>query len=300
MNPRAQQLKNIRKTYLLMVLFLIFVIAVGWIFAYIFGNQNILYFAIGFSVLMNFFSYFFSDKIVLKMSGAKQIERSANRDLFDTVERLARQAHLPLPKIYIITDPAPNAFATGRNAKNSAVAVTTGLLQILDQRELEGVLAHELSHINNKDILLATSVVILVGFISLLSDFFLRATFFRSLGGGDNNNNQAGTIMTIVGIILAILTPFVALLIQLAISRKREFLADASSAILTHNPSGLATALEKIARNATPLKRVSHATAHLYISNPYKSKQATSFIAKMFLTHPPAEERVRALLGKNH
>ncbi|MFH1402414.1 MAG: M48 family metalloprotease [Patescibacteria group bacterium] len=300
MNPRAQQLKNIRKTYLLMALFLIFVVAVGWIFSYIFGNQNILYFAIGFSFLMNFFSYFFSDKIVLKMSGAKQIERSANRDLFDIVERLARQARLPAPKIYIINDQSPNAFATGRNARNSAVAVTTGLLNILDQRELEGVIAHELSHINNKDILLATIVVVLVGFISLLSDFFLRASFFRSLGGGDNNNNQAGTIMTIAGIILAILTPFVAMLIQLAISRKREFLADASGATLTHNPAGLATALEKISQNGTQMKRVSHATAHLYISNPYKRKQSTGFIAKMFLTHPPVEERVHALLGKNH
>ncbi len=316
MNIRAQQLKNTQKTWLLMALFLVFVIGVGWIFSYLYGNQNILYFAIGFALLMNIFSYWFSAKIVLKMSGAKQIARNDNRDLFDIVERLARQASLPVPKIYIINDQSPNAFATGRNAKNSAVAVTSGLLNILDSRELEGVIAHELSHIANKDILISTVIVVLVGFVSLLSDFFLRATFFRSLGGGDNHN-QAGMIMTIAGIILAILTPFVAMLIQLAISRKREFLADASGVALTHNPSGLATALQKISKVATPLKRASHATAHLYISNPYKrdpnsyganpnsskmngqsgQRKTTGFLAKMFMTHPPVEERVRALLG---
>lgn len=296
MNIQAQKSQNIQKTWLLMALFLIFVIGVGWIFSYIFGNQNILYFAIGFSLLMNIFSYWFSDKIVLKMSGAKQISRDDNRDLFDIMERLVHQIGLPMPKLYLINDASPNAFATGRNAKNSAVAVTTGLLNILDRRELEGVLSHELSHINNKDILISTLVVVLVGFVSLLSDFFLRATFFRSLGGGDNNN-QAGTMMTIAGIILAILTPFVAVLIQLAISRKREFLADASGASLTHNPSGLASALEKISKNVAPLKRASHATAHMYISNPYKRKKSTGFFAKIFMTHPPVEERIRALLG---
>ena len=296
MNIQAQKSQNIQKTWLLMALFLIFVIGVGWIFSYIFGNQNILYFAIGFSLSMNIFSYWFSDKIVLKMSGAKQISRDDNRDLFDIMERLVHQIGLPMPKLYLINDASPNAFATGRNAKNSAVAVTTGLLNILDRRELEGVLSHELSHINNKDILISTLVVVLVGFVSLLSDFFLRATFFRSLGGGDNNN-QAGTMMTIAGIILAILTPFVAVLIQLAISRKREFLADASGASLTHNPSGLASALEKISKNVAPLKRASHATAHMYISNPYKRKKSTGFFAKIFMTHPPVEERIRALLG---
>lgn len=296
MNIRAEQMKNTQKTWLLMALFLIFVIGVGWIFSYIFGNQNILYFAIGFSLLMNIFSYWFSAKIVLKMSGAKQIKREDNRDLFDIMERLVHQIGLPMPKLYLINDASPNAFATGRNAKNSAVAVTTGLLNILDRRELEGVLSHELSHINNKDILISTLVVVLVGFVSLLSDFFLRATFFRSLGRGDNNN-QAGTIMTIAGIILAILTPFAAVLIQLAISRKREFLADASGASLTHNPAGLAAALEKISKSALSLKRASHATAHMYISNPYKRKKSTGFFAKIFMTHPPVEERIRALLG---
>ncbi|MCK4386653.1 MAG: M48 family metalloprotease [Candidatus Pacebacteria bacterium] len=280
-----------------MAFFLIFVIGVGWVFSYIYGNQNILYFAIGFSLLMNIFSYWFSDKIVLKMSGAKQIKREDNRDLFDIMERLIHQIGLPMPKLYLINDASPNAFATGRNAKNSAVAVTSGLLNILERRELEGVLSHEISHIANKDILIATLIVVLVGFVSLLSDFFLRATFFKSLGGR-NNDNQAGIIMTIAGIVLAILTPFAAMLIQLAISRKREFLADASGASLTHNPSGLASALEKISKNALPLKRASHATAHLYISNPYKRKRPTGLLAKLFMTHPPVEERIGALLGK--
>ncbi|MBU1046553.1 zinc metalloprotease HtpX [Patescibacteria group bacterium] len=278
-----------------MSLFLILVIGIGWVFSELMGNSNILYFAVGFSLLMNIFSYWFSDKVVLKMSGAKAIKREDNRELFDMVERLCRQAHLPIPKLYIMNDQAMNAFATGRNAKNSAVAVTQGLLNALDQRELEGVIAHELSHIQNNDILISTVVVVLVGFISILSDFFLRMSIFG--GFKDNDNNAAGSGMAIIGIVLAILSPFIAMIIQLAISRKREFLADASSASLTHNPSGLASALEKISSSTVPFKRASNATAHLFISNPYKRKNKTSFIAKMFMTHPPVEERVRVLRG---
>jgi len=295
MNIQAQKSENIRKTYLLMSLFLILVIGIGWVFSELMGNSNILYFAVGFSLLMNIFSYWFSDKVVLKMSGAKAIKREDNRELFDMVERLCRQAHLPIPKLYIMNDQAMNAFATGRNAKNSAVAVTQGLLNALDQRELEGVIAHELSHIQNNDILISTVVVVLVGFISILSDFFLRMSIFG--GFKDNDNNAAGSGMAIIGIVLAILSPFIAMIIQLAISRKREFLADASSASLTHNPSGLASALEKISSSTVPFKRASNATAHLFISNPYKRKNKTSFIAKMFMTHPPVEERVRVLRG---
>ena len=297
MNISHQKAKNTQKTYLLMFLFLIVVIGIGWVFSYVFENQNILYFAIGFSLLINIFSYWFSDKIVLKMSGAKLISRNDNRDLFDSVERLVRQSGLIMPKLYIINDPSPNAFATGRNAKNSAVAVTTGLLNLLDKRELDGVIAHELSHISNKDILIATVVVVLVGFVSLLSDFFIRMSIFGGLKR--NDNNQAGGIITIVGIVLAIIAPFIVILIQLAISRKREFLADASAVSLTHNSSGLASALEKISQNHLPIKKASRATAHLYISDPYKQKQKikTGFLVKMFMTHPPVEERVRVLRG---
>lgn len=297
MNIQAQKSKNIRKTYLLMSLFLVVVIGVGWFFSELMDSRNILYFAVGFSLLMNIFSYWFSDKIVLKMSGAKQIKREENRNLFDTVERLSRQAYLPIPKIYIMNDASLNAFATGRNAKNSAVAVTQGLLNVLDQRELEGVLAHELSHIQNNDILIATIVVVLVGFVSLLSDFFLRSLFFRSLGGRDNDN-QAGGVMMLIGVILAIFSPFIAMIIQLAISRKREFLADASGAALTHNPSGLASALEKISSSGISMKKASRATAHMFISNPYKKRRKTGLLSKMFMTHPPTEERIDALLGR--
>ncbi|MCK5286075.1 MAG: M48 family metalloprotease [Candidatus Pacebacteria bacterium] len=280
-----------------MSLFLVVVIGVGWFFSELMDSRNILYFAVGFSLLMNIFSYWFSDKIVLKMSGAKQIKREENRNLFDTVERLSRQAYLPIPKIYIMNDASLNAFATGRNAKNSAVAVTQGLLNVLDQRELEGVLAHELSHIQNNDILIATIVVVLVGFVSLLSDFFLRSLFFRSLGGRDNDN-QAGGVMMLIGVILAIFSPFIAMIIQLAISRKREFLADASGAALTHNPSGLASALEKISSSGISMKKASRATAHMFISNPYKKRRKTGLLSKMFMTHPPTEERIDALLGR--
>ncbi|MCK4918313.1 MAG: M48 family metalloprotease [Candidatus Pacebacteria bacterium] len=287
-----------------MSLFLIIVIGIGWFFSELMDSRNILYFAVGFSLLMNIFSYWYSDKVVLKMSGAKQIKREENRNLFDTVERLSRQAHLPIPKVYIMNDQSLNAFATGRNAKNSAVAVTQGLLNVLEQRELEGVIAHELSHIQNNDILISTIIVVLVGFVSLLSDFFLRMSIFGGLR--DNENNSAGSVMAIVGIVLAILAPFVAMIIQLAISRKREFLADASGASLTHNPSGLASALEKISSSSVQMKKASRATAHIFISNPYKKnskhsvgqRKRTSFLAKMFMTHPPTEERINALLGR--
>jgi len=294
MNITAQKAKNIQKTYLLMFLFLVLVIGIGWVFSYFFENQNILYFAIGFSLLVNIFSYWFSDKIVLKMSGAKLISRNDNQKLFDGVERLVHQAGLMMPKLYIINDASPNAFATGRNSKHSAVAVTTGLLNLLDEKELDGVIAHELSHIANKDILIATIVVVLVGFIALLSDMFIRMSFYGSLKR--DNNDKAGGVVVVIGIVLAILTPFVAMLIQLAISRKREFLADASGALLTRYPEGLASALEKISQNSAPLKKVSHAMAHLYISDPYKQKnKKTNFLVKMFMTHPPVEERIKIL-----
>ena len=194
-------------------------------------------------------------------------------------------------------DESPNAFATGRNQEHSAVAVTSGLLQILNKNELEGVIAHELSHIGNKDILISTIVVILVGFVALLSDFFIRAQFFRGRRNDRDGGGQAQLIMMLVGIVLAILAPIIAMLIQLAISRRREFLTDASGALLTRYPEGLASALEKISNYPVALKRVNKATAHLYISSPLKSRQATSWLGKLFMTHPPVEERIKALQG---
>jgi len=276
---------------------LIVVVGIGWVFSQVYGDSSFVVIAVVFSLFMNFFSYWFSDKIVLAMSGAHPIEREENLELYRIVENLCITAGLKMPKIYMINDPSPNAFATGRNEKHSAVAVTSGLLQILNKNELEGVIAHELSHIGNKDILISTIVVILVGFVALMSDFFLRAQFFRGRRDDREGGGQAQMIMMLVGIILAILTPIIAKLIQLAISRKREFLADASGALLTRYPEGLASALEKISNSQIPLRRTNKATAHLYISSPLKGGQATSWLGRLFMTHPPAEERIMALRG---
>ena len=281
-----------------MGVFLIVVVGIGWVFSQVYGDSSFVAIAVIFSLFMNFFSYWYSDKIVLAMSGAHPINKEENLEFYRIVENLCITAGLKMPKIYMINDESPNAFATGRNENNSSVAVTSGLLRILDKNEMEGVIAHELSHIGNKDILLSTIVVILVGFVALLSDFFLRAQFFRGRRDDREGGGQAQMIMMLVGIILAILTPIAAKLIQLAISRKREFLADASGALLTRYPEGLASALEKISRSPIPLKRANKATAHLYISSPLKTKNGGShWLAKLFMTHPPAEERIAILRG---
>ena len=293
----TQQSKNIRKTWLLMSVFLIIVVGIGWVFSQVYGDSSFVVVAVAFSLFMNFFSYWFSDKIVLAMSGAHPIKREENLELYRIVENLCITAGLKMPKLYMINDESPNAFATGRNQNHAAVAVTSGLLRILNKNDLEGVIAHELSHIGNKDILISTIVVILVGFVALLSDFFLRAQFFRGRRNDREGGGQAQLIMMLVGIVLAILAPIIAMLIQLAISRRREFLADASGALLTRYPEGLASALEKISNYPVALKRVNKATAHLYISSPLKSRQATSWLGKLFMTHPPVEERIKALQG---
>ena len=293
----TQQSKNIRKTWLLMSVFLIVVVGIGWVFSQIYGDSSFVAIAVVFSLFMNFFSYWFSDKIVLAMSGAHPIKREEDLELYRIVENLCITAGLKMPKIYMIDDQSPNAFATGRNQEHAAVAVTSGLRQMLNKNELEGVVAHELSHIGNRDILISTIIVILVGFVALMSDFFIRAQFFRGRRDNREGGGQIQLIMMLVGIILAILTPIVAKLIQLAISRKREFLADASGALLTRYPEGLASALEKISNSHIPLRRINKATAHLYISSPLKGGQFAGWLAKLFMTHPPAEERIRALRG---
>jgi len=284
----------VRKTWFLMTMFFVVVIAIAWAFSYILDNPAILYFGVIFSIVMNIWSYWYSDSLVIKMSGAKKASREQYFDLWNAVENLSITAGLPMPALYVIDDPSPNAFATGRDKEHSAVAVTTGLLQILNKNELEGVIAHELSHIGNRDILLGTVVVVLVGFIAIASDMFLRMSIY---GRGGNRDGRIGLILMIVGIVLAILAPIVAQLIKLAISRKREFLADASGALLTRYPEGLASALEKISGYPVGIQRVSTATAHLYISNPLKDGKAVSFMSKLFATHPPAEERISALRG---
>jgi len=289
----TQKDKNIRKTWFLIFVFLVFIIGLGWFFSYQFQSPIILVIAVVFSSSMSFISYWYSDKIVLKMSKAKEIKHEENPELYHIVENLCITAGLPMPRIYIIEEMSPNAFATGRNPEHAVVAVTRGLLEKLDRSELEGVLAHELSHIGNRDILLQTVVVVLVGMVALLSDFFVRWSFF---GGGRKGNREGGQlagIMVIVGFVLAILSPFIATLIHMAISRKREFLADADGALLTRYPEGLASALEKISQDTTPLKVANKATAHLYISNPFKGKK----VRKIFSTHPPIEERVNILRG---
>lgn len=295
----STQSSNVWKTWLLMAMFFVVIALLGTFLSYYYNSEIILVIAFVFSLVMNITSYWFSDKIVLSISGAKEASRAEYFDLYTIVENLSITAGLPMPKVYIVPDPAPNAFATGRNQKHATVAVTTGILQILNKVELEGVIAHELSHVKNKDILLQSVVVVLVGFVSLLANIFLHTNF----AGRNREDNKAGAAFMILGIVFLILSPIVATIIQLAISRKREFLADASGALLTRYPEGLASALEKISENAQPLQKANHATAHLFISDPYKErdskgKQKTSFLTSLFLTHPPVEERINALLGK--
>jgi heat shock protein HtpX len=284
--------ENIFKTWLLMSGFFVVLLVIGYALASAYGNPNILYGFIGGSIVMNIVSYFFSDKIALAQSGAQPADMSQYRELHTIIENLAITAGLPKPAVYVISDPAPNAFATGRGPKNSAIAVTTGLLGMMDRSELEGVLAHELSHIGNRDILIGTVAVVLVGIISMVADVFMRGMLWG--GRDDRENNSPFTL--IIGIVLAILIPIIASIIQLAISRKREFLADASGAILTRYPEGLASALQKISSYKQPLRNASTATAHLYISNPF-GNIAKGF-ANLFSTHPPTEKRIAALLGR--
>lgn len=286
---------NTQKTWLLITLFLVFVIAVGWLFSYVLESSAILYFAVFLSIAMSITSYWFSDKIVLSMAHARPIEKSDNPELYRIVENLAITAGLPLPKIYIINEAQLNAFATGRDKNHAVVAVTQGLLNKLDRTELEGVIAHELSHIGNRDILLGTAVVVLVGVVSLLADFFLRISFW---GGGrhkDSDNNQSGALLMILGVAAAILAPIAATLIKLAISRKREFLADADGALLTRYPEGLASALEKIAQDVTPMKSAHPSSAHLYIDSPFNLKEKQNWFVALFSTHPPVADRIKAL-----
>ena len=306
---------NKRKTWLLLSVFFVSIILIGYVFSYAMDSSIILYIAVIFSIVSSFVSYWWSDKIVLKMSNARLVKFEENKELYRIVENLCITAGLPTPKIYIINDTAPNAFATGRDPEHAVVAVTQGLLQKLERSELEGVIAHELSHIGNRDILLATLVTVMVGMVVLLADFFRRWTFW---GGGRRRSNSKGggqlqLIMFILAIVLSILAPIFAYLMQFAISRKREFLADADGALLTRYPEGLARALEKISADPEPLEVANRATAHMYIASPFKKhtpspssskkrdrqdgNKRKGFFARAMMTHPPMEERVAALRG---
>lgn len=300
-NLYKNQSENITKTWILMSLFFVIVMFLGWFASYYYGNPFIFYFALLFSMIMNIVSYWNSASIVLKISGAKPASKEEYYDLYTLTENLSITAGLPMPKLYVIEDSIPNAFATGRNKEHGVVAVTTGLLQMLDKTELEGVIAHELAHIGNRDILLQTVVVILVGLVTMLADIFIRMTFF---GGGRDNKpgGQAGNILMIIGIVLMILSPIIATIMQLTISRKREFLADATGAMLTRYPEGLASALEKISgfSKGKKMNKANHATAHMFIISPFGehgSAKKKSFLNSLFSTHPPVEKRVAKLRG---
>lgn len=280
---------------MLMTIFIAFIIGLGFVFDQVWGTNGSyagLTMAIIISFGMTAISYFSGDKIALATSGAKQITKEQNRYLYNMTENLCIASGMPIPKIYIIEDNAINAFATGRKPELSSIAVTRGAIEKLENEELEGVLAHELSHIKNYDIRFMTLVAVMVGSIAILSNIFLRSRWF-GFGGRNNDreNNQFGAIFMVIGIILAILSPLIAELIKLAISRKREYLADASGSLLTRYPEGLANALEKIAKQKKPLKKASTATAHLFIANPFSGEK----VSKLFSTHPPVEERIKRL-----
>jgi heat shock protein HtpX len=295
-NLYTQVSNNVAKTWMLMSVFFVFLMGFGWILGRASNNPGIFYIFVVISVVMNIASYWFSDKIVMSISHARLIEKKDSPELYRIVENLAITGGLPTPKVYIIDTPAMNAFATGRDPAHGAVAVTTGLLRALEKTELEGVVAHEMSHIGNRDTLIATVVVILAGLIAMLSDFFLRMTFW---GGGrrrDSQDSGGSGIFLIIGLVAAIIAPIAATILRLAISRKREFLADASGALLTRYPEGLARALEKLERDHTPMPFARSATSHLYIDYPLgKEERSASWFTRLFLTHPPIAERIAAL-----
>ena len=288
--------KNKRRSFLIIASFIAFITGAAYIMAEGFNYPlQFVGWALIFSGFSSFLSFYFSDKVILTMSGAKEASRQEHFDFYTIAENISNSQRMPMPKLYVIDDTAMNAFATGRDPEHAVVCATTGLLSRLNRGELEGVIAHEMGHIKNYDIRLMSIVSVLVGFIALLADWMMRMSFSRRKND-DNNSGQIQAIMTIMAIVLAILSPIVAQLIQLAISRRREFLADATSASITKNPEGLARALEKIAKDTEPLEAANKATAHLYISDPLKnSKGAISIFKNLFNTHPPVAERIKAL-----
>lgn len=294
MNIYSQIASNNTKTWLLIAGFVVFFAFVAWILGEALGyGSGYVGAAVVLSLLTSVGSYFWGDKVILAMSGARPADRTRDFDLFTVTENLAIAAGLPKPKLYVIEDTAMNAFATGRDPQHAVVVATTGILHRLDRRELEGVIAHELSHIQNYDIRLMLIVGVLVGTIAFATDWFLRSLWW---GGKDRNReNRGGGLIMLLGIALAILAPFLATIIKLAISRQREYLADASGALLTRYPEGLARALAKLAGDKEVLEAATNATAHLYITNPFKDKNFGAWFAGLFDTHPPIEERIRRL-----
>ena len=283
---------NKLKSNLVMLFFTLFVVGIVWIYAKAFGyGPEMIGFALVFSGLTSFASYWYSDKIILGISGARPANRKKDFNFYTVTENLSMAAGIPMPKLYVIEDTAPNAFATGRDPKHAVVCATTGLLEKLSRTELEGVIGHELSHIGNYDIRLMSIVTVLAGLIVLISDWM-----FRTSRVSRNDDNRAQGPLMLIAFVLLLLSPIIASLIKLAISRRREFLADASSAKLTRFPEGLARALEKIAKDKEPLEAANKATAHLYIVNPLKNHHdAVGWFAGLFNTHPPVQERIKDL-----
>lgn len=280
------------KTWIIMFLFVVFITTLVFVMSKALGLSavGVSGMALIMAGLMSIGSYYYSDKLVIATSGAKPVTKAQFPKYFRIVENLAIGAGLPMPKVFVIDDRSPNAFATGRDPKHAIVAATTGLLDMMTEAELEGVIAHELSHIKNFDIRLMGVVAVLVGFVAILSDLFIRATFFR-----DSDDNKGNAIFLVIAIILAILSPIAAMLIQTAVSRKREYLADASGVLITRYPEGLASALEKLKNDHTPPRSASNATAHLFIENPFDNKKVKNLFTGLFNTHPPLEERIRIL-----
>ena len=287
---------NKRKSVFLILFFVVLIFALAYFFGQMteLGTYAVIP-AFVIAIMMTIGSYYASDKIVLAVSRARPVSKDEYPYLYNVVEGLAIAAGLPKPRCYIINDTAPNAFASGRNPKNSVIVVTTGLLQKLNRAELEGVIAHEMSHIKNYDILVQTLAVVMVGVVVLLSDWIMRSFFW---GGGrrrrsDSQGGNAGNVLIVVALVLAVLAPIIAQLLKLAVSRKREYLADANGALLTRYPPGLASALKKLAADKEPLEAANKATAHLYIVNPLKDIKGP--MNTLFSTHPPIEKRIEAL-----
>lgn len=290
---------NKQKSWLIITLFMFFIVGAAYVMSVGFGyGLDMVGIALIVSGITSFASYWWSDSIILGMSGARPATRKEFFDFYTVTENIVMGQRMPMPKLYVIEDTAMNAFATGRDPDHAAVVATTGLLANLDRSQIEGVVAHELAHVRNYDIRLMSIVTILVGFVALLSDWMLRMTAFGRSRDNDRNSGQLQVIFFVAGLVLAILSPIVAQLIQLAISRKREFLADATGAAMTRNPEGLAEALEIISQDKEPLEAANKATAHLYIANPLKNHHdAIGWFAGLFQTHPPVKERISALRG---
>jgi heat shock protein HtpX len=279
---------NKRNTLLIMAVFVGLIGAIGWVVSQYYGNISVSYWVIGVAFVYAFIQYFLASKLAVAMSGAQEIQKKDNPRLYRIVENLAITTGIPTPKVYIIDDPAPNAFATGRDPKHAIVAATTGILDIMNDRELESVMAHELGHVRNYDIRVSMIAFGLVSAIGILSDIAMRMFFF---GGDDRRDNSSNPIVLVIGIVLIILAPIIAAIVQLAVSRQREYLADATGAMTTRDPEGLASALEKLEQYGRPMRRQNSSMAHLFFSNPLKK----GFFNNLFSTHPPLEARIARL-----